>query len=196
MRCGAYKTVLRRLTGRSRFRAAQALSFIPPLILSNSSGKSIMTHDVPLFRDFLYCLAEMQEIRLTTSEESLLEALGLMMDGNQLSKLVNDSLSLAHCRSLIMTWIHDESDQLDVIELSKDLYNISKLQDLDVLIRLLQKMLERKYARTLFQALGVWSKLSTQLAQHIFHVPFNKEILIHLQELLFGVTDRVMQVSK
>ena len=100
--------VMRRLTSRSKFRASQALTFIGnnSNLHHDSKNKNInnvlndtkvnnnyvVSTDVEYYRKYLYCLSELQEIRLSSSEETLRYALNLKLENQMLCPLVSSFL--------------------------------------------------------------------------------------------------------
>jgi hypothetical protein len=130
----------RKVAGRSRFRAIQAIYF-----LTSPTNKSIMRElaeqnnpsPVNLFSDrcgvvsaraFLFILAEQLECRILCSEETLADALGitaiLQALGLISSANVPSSTGVLSPSSLVRTWLHDEGSRLEPVELARDLIYI------------------------------------------------------------------------
>jgi hypothetical protein len=109
---------MRRLTSRSKFRAIQAINFLnigneyellstitgDKLYVDNFNDSSLLKLDQ--LKLYLYCLSELQELRLPLSEETLLMSLGLLDNGEINSRLV------CNPSPLIKTWIYDEGKYL------------------------------------------------------------------------------------
>lgn len=157
---GAGARSQRRLTARSKFRAIQGLFFLDITTRKQSLDLEVI-QDLPeetkkcLFaldnnklmgrlRGFLYCLAELQELRLPCSEDTLADALGFdlgdSVEGTQASKRANPS-------SLVSTWLHDEGHDSAVCELSRDVLIIAKSADMRLWGQLWTHMLQRGYTR-------------------------------------------------
>ncbi len=65
--------VMRRLTARSKYRSVQSLFY-----LQSATAQSVLIMaELTSYKSCLYCLSELQEIRLPCSEESLLDAMGM-----------------------------------------------------------------------------------------------------------------------
>jgi hypothetical protein len=192
MRSGQSKTSLRKLSARNRFRAAQALKFIPTCMLDTSNTSTLSKLTINCYCNFLYCLSELQEIRLTTSEESLLESMSFnFLDSLLLVSSKKDSI---HFRSLVLTWIHDEGNQVDVVELARDLFVLTNSSDVEVLHKIIQQMLTANFGRTLYSTLDSIYQLSVQHYQYLLHSTLSRDILNSLGSLLICTSERLMQV--
>ena len=109
---GIRNTLKRRMTARSQLRAAIALSFLystsmtSNTLLNHSNHLNILNllNNNQLTIKYLYYLSEIQEIRLSCMEETLLHSFN---DNNVLS--------------LIKTWLQDESYSYEVVELCRDM---------------------------------------------------------------------------
>lgn len=113
----------RRFTARSKFRAIQALKFLPAAsthVDSDSVSYDWSVEDNDLW-SFLYCSSELQELRLPCSEEALGFSLGISLGEGQ--HIVQDpKLTDSHDpRLLIRTLLRDEGAQSDVSELCRDI---------------------------------------------------------------------------
>jgi hypothetical protein len=142
--------VMRRLTARSKYRAAQALSFL------QATRTSTDTMEVKLYRSFLYCLCELQEIRLPCSEQSLLDAMGLKVEEYKISSLTQEPskvFAAADPRSLVRTWLHDEGAHVEVVELARDLLVVTDFQEAGAWHHLMGHMAARGMHRSLFETL-------------------------------------------
>jgi hypothetical protein len=97
----------KRNTARSRFRAVQALRFIYEdwNIFSSTHWR------------LLYCLSEVQELRLSCSEDTLAEGLGCVVASDVLS--IKHSESKNNYRLLIRTLLRDEGHESSVSELCR-----------------------------------------------------------------------------
>jgi hypothetical protein len=158
---GAGARSQRRLTARSKFRAIQGLMFLDKASRRLNWDEQVM-YDMPeetrkalsvldnsrlmgRLRGYLYCLAELQELRLPCSEETLADAIGFDLvesssGGVSQSRQANPS-------SLVNTWLHDEGDDSAVCELSRDVLIIAKYADVRLWGHLWTHMLQRGYAR-------------------------------------------------
>ena len=140
----------RRLTTRSRLRAAYALLLLLNTTSSNSSGTSrqirgagescpsdsdpngfqhLYTHispEVPLLVPFLFCLAELQETRLPCSEEALMEALTHLPPSSQ-GHSNGATLARTDARLLVRTWLHDEGCHREVPHLPFPLATLTSI---------------------------------------------------------------------
>ena len=106
----------RRLTARSKFRAVQAMRFI--------SSRQFISHN-ELFRSndikssglYLFCLSELQELRLPCSEDTLADAIGYNLHIRE-----NDPPAdlVPNPSPLVTTWLHDDGNNSDVCELARD----------------------------------------------------------------------------
>jgi hypothetical protein len=170
---GASNRSQRRLTARSKFRAVQAIRFLPDLSLLTQQQQGQNSEEqlrwLPLLRNadylrslrgFLFCLAELQELRIPCSEETL--AYALQHDPNaysappaasgvpvvQSSAVVpSAAASSERVVSLVNTWIHDEGHHSDVCELARDLLLISHCQEPQIWVKLLTHLLSRSFHR-------------------------------------------------
>jgi hypothetical protein len=141
---------MRRLTARSKYRAAQALSFL------HNAQTSSDVEEIKLYRSFLYCLCELQEIRLPCSEQSLLDAMGLKVDDFKITSVSGDAsrpFAAADPRSLVRTWLHDEGAHVEVVELARDLLVVTDFQETGAWHLLMGHMAARGMHRSLFETL-------------------------------------------
>lgn len=223
---------MRRLTARSKYRACQALYYLelagsssssstcksssPPPSLSPSSLSSspVDSHvdtmvELTLFRDYLYCLSEMNEIRLSCSEESLQAAMSVWIDGSSCSihrslaageqqSMPSSSSSRASSalpadpRSLVRTWLHDEGTHCEVVELCRDLLLVCRVDDVVVWYQLLQHMVVKCQTRSLQQTL-----LMIHNTRYFCELSFGvqaMDFLQHLSKSLSDTTERIAQV--
>ena len=239
----------KRFTSRSRLRASIALLLFPYSISTNVTGSSINVstdlNDILNYTNYLYCLSEMQEIRLSSSEDSLLDALGYMNEittkpstNTTIVQLRDKILSgvtgtnttsfspLSSGRSLILTWLHDEGQHRDVIELAADVfvrlpmvhllsssssseqqhqqgYSSSLLSSSSdrsfLLLKLINQMIEYKYYRPLQQFLLTLSQISSCLfIEEIVYRNsiIGQEIVEILTSMILSMTDRLLSISK
>jgi len=136
---------MKRLTPRSKFRAAQALKFIAGTKTIMVDAKATSAEDL---RSFLFCLAELQETRLPTSEEVLMDALGI---ARQVAE--GGVITSTDPRSLVRTWLHDEGEHSDVMELSRDILLAAKVTEEVIWSELLSHMDRYASPRILLQTL-------------------------------------------
>lgn len=171
---------LRRITTRSRFRAAIAVHYFQKAIfLDNNTIQPTPELSLPPTADtydylkYLYCLSEMHELRLTSAETSLQSALGIKLvevatetttsgnttgPTNRLVPTTIDASTVLHTRSLIITWLHDEGGQVSVVELARDLFFLAPKQDPTVLHKLFRHMLDQDFRRSVFTSLAWWEQ--------------------------------------
>eukprot|EP01033_Poteriospumella_lacustris_P010160 gene10160-7247_t len=183
---GANRT-LRRITTRSRYRAALAVHYFQQQSSSSSvvdsdgssQGFSALATDTLEYTRYLYCLAEMHELRLTSTEMSLQSALGLKVveisaggaagtaavvgPSNRLVSVgvAEETATALHTRSLIITWLHDEGLQVSVVELARDLFFLAPKQDPQVLTKLFRHMLDHDLRRSVYTSLIWWETMPT-----------------------------------
>lgn len=106
----------RKASARSRLRAAQALVYW--------HGFTGAVDEVLLaYWRYFFCWAECTEIRLVTSEDALSAALGLTIGPGTMT--ITPSGSASACRSLLLTWLRDEAESEDALELGRDVYLLS-----------------------------------------------------------------------
>lgn len=152
---------MRRLTSRSKFRAIQAINFLnigneyellstitgDKLCVDNINDSSLLKLDK--LKLYLYCLSELQELRLPCSEETLLMSLGLLDNG-----LKHDS-HICNPSPLIKTWIYDEGNHIEVIDLSRDLLIVCDINDISIWENLLNHMDQKSQLRNFFVTLVI-----------------------------------------
>lgn len=143
--------VMRRLTGRSRLRSALALRFLGLSHTGNGSDCSLPdSSDLGNYVSYLYCMSEMHEIRLTSSEDSLLQAFGFRLEEYNLHSVDSNAIKgCANPRSLVRTWIQDEGIHLEVVELSRDLLLLCNVTDESIWYYLIDHMLKCGLQRVL-----------------------------------------------
>lgn len=113
----------RRLTARSKLRGIQAIFFVGHTSaseLSRSTNTSKRRPDLCSLRGYLFCLAELQELRLPSSEETLAEAVGFSLSSFPVDDSTPVSASPPNPYPLVSTWLHDEGHHSDVCELARD----------------------------------------------------------------------------
>ena len=183
---------MRRLTARSKYRAAQALWLLQhaPLTLSASSSmgsemrvlslldqgnSSVMLLDK--HRSYLYCLAELQETRLLCSEQSLGDALGVLIPTNtgKSASQVLIKVTAGDPRPLVQTWIHDESHLCEALELGRDILFLAHCRDPSIWHKLLQTMLKFDHHRSLLQTLLGLINTPDDFLLHVLNHPVNRE---------------------
>ena len=217
--------VMRRLTARSKYRACQALYYLelagsccksspssspssPSSSLSPVDSHVDTVDELTLFRDYLYCLSEMNEIRLSCSEESLQASMSVRIDSDcsihralplplaeeQSSSLRASSLLLADPRSLVRTWLHDEGAHCEVVELCRDVLLVCRVDDVVVWYQLLQHMVAKCQTRSLQQTL-----LMVHNTRFFCELSFGVQALDfmqHLSKSLSDTTERIAQVMR
>lgn len=200
--------VMRRLTARSKYRACQALYYLElaGCCKSSPSSSPIDSHadtvdELTLFRDYLYCLSEMNEIRLSCSEDSLQASMSVWIDSDCSihRAAVVEELSLSRAsalpadpRSLVRTWLHDEGAHCEVVELCRDLLLVCRVDDVVLWYQLLQHMVAKCQTRSLQQTL-----LMVHNTRFFCELSFGVQALDfmqHLSKSLSDTTERIAQV--
>jgi hypothetical protein len=163
--------VMRRITSRSRLRASMAIYHQ----LNQVSVKSVGV-DVFNYLRYLYCLAEMQELRLSSTEQSLSMALGLTFSATSSAESENKQaaspvativsqntlLTYQSTRSLLFTWLHDEGHHCAVVELARDVLLLSpRPTDIAILGKLVKHMIDHQFDRCILVTLQLLSSLCT-----------------------------------
>lgn len=118
----------RRFTSRSKFRAIQALRFFPScenVVFNSNDNNNIISYvwtpeDNDLWR-FLFCISELQELRLPCSEETLGESIGVSLTDHQPIITPSGMPGIHDPRLLIRTLLRDEGHQTEVSELCRDI---------------------------------------------------------------------------
>lgn len=125
---------------------------------------------VTSLRGYLYCLSELQELRIPCSEETLSYALQHDINSyNSNSSSTNSTTSInnndhnhnnSHSNydqiiSLVNTWIHDEGHHSDVCELGRDILLISSCYDPQIWIKIISHILNRNFMRLLYHSLVI-----------------------------------------
>ncbi|KAJ1440254.1 hypothetical protein B484DRAFT_476719 [Ochromonadaceae sp. CCMP2298] len=149
--------VMRRLTARSKYRAVQALLFLEPAPGMGAVGAGgadageaeAHRQELLRFKSYVYCLAEMQEIRLPCTEDSLLDAMGLRL----LDFRIVLATAVSDPRPLVRTWVHDEGAHVDVVELCRDLLAATDCRDVSIWYHLIGHMVAKGLGRSLQQTL-------------------------------------------
>lgn len=142
--------VMRRLTARSKYRAAQSLFYLQSATLNSAAAMTELTS----YKSYLYCLSELQEIRLPCTEESLLDAMGLkIVDFKMTTVAACGEPSAADPKALVRTWIHDEGAHTEVVELARDLLVTTRYQDAGIWFHLVGHMVAKGMHRALLQSL-------------------------------------------
>ena len=201
--------VMRRLTARSKYRACQALYYLELAGCCKSSPSSsspIDSHtdtveELTLFRDYLYCLSEMNEIRLSCSEESLQASMSVRINSDcsihrlaVVEELSSSKVSAlpADPRSLVRTWLHDEGAHCEVVELCRDLLLVCRVDDVVMWYQLLQHLVAKCQTRSLQQTLLMVhnTKFFCELSFGVQALDFMQ----HLSKSLSDTTERIAQV--
>jgi len=167
---------MRRLTARSKLRAAQALLLMRSLSLQSSSpqqsGATVLQaigsslHDLRRRHMYLYCFAELQETRLLCSEESLSDALGIKLNPNN-NGHEKVRVTKGDPRPLVHTWIHDEGALTEAMELSRDVLFAARVTDVSIWKMVLTTLLHHDQGRPLLQTL--LNLISDNLLQSVLH---------------------------
>lgn len=178
--------VMRRLTARSKFRAAQALFFLQSAATTTSSSAD--RFELTQHKSFLYCLAELQEIRLSCAEDSLLDALGMKISDGVIACVPSG----ADPRALVRTWLHDEGSHVDVVELARDLLVVTHFQDAGIWYQLVGHMTAKGLNRSLFQTM-LMIECSPVFSDVCFGM-LGSDVLAALVKIIADVVDRSDQV--
>lgn len=206
---GANRT-LRRITTRSRYRAAVAVHHFRHLLSTTTSASAVpVAQDTADYCRYLYCLAEMHEIRLTSTDSSLQSALGLKLvdpssnsavptavgTSNQLLASAESVQSITlHTRSLIITWLHDEGLQVSVVELARDLFFLAPHQDAQVLQRLVKHLVDHDLRRSLLTTLHWTMTRQTGFHRSLRYSDVAEACCEKLVEMLDESTQRAVQL--
>ena len=176
---------MRRLTGRSRYRATQALFYLHS---ATPAVCSVDLSELGRARSFLYCLSELQEIRLPCSEESLLDAMGLKI----VDFAVVTGPTVADPRALVRTWIHDEGAHAEVVELARDLLVLTHYQDVGIWHQIVSHMTTHAMYRSLFETLVLIQ--ATPVFADLSFGMMGAEILQSLTKVVGEAVERAEQV--
>lgn len=186
---------MRRLTARSRFRAAQSLIYLR--FNAASEGLFEQYPDLNRYQHFLYCLSEMQEIRLSCTEDSLMDALGLRMADFVLHSIHSETgatnTSRTDAKSLVRTWIHDEGTHVEVVELARDVQYLTSPEDDAQWYFLLSHMLSKGQERVLLQTLSLLHQ--TAVFRELCFGLIGSEILQHVVKIQSEGVEKALQVS-
>lgn len=176
--------VMRRLTARSKFRAAQALFFLVAATASPATDRA----ELDQYKTFLFCLSELQEIRLSCAEDSLLDALGLKISEG----IIGPAKGGADPRALVRTWLHDEGSHVDVVELARDLLVVTRFQDAGIWYQLVGHMSAKGLYRSLFQSM-LMIECSPVFSDVCFGM-LGSDVLSALVKITSDAVDRAHQV--
>ena len=154
---GAGARSQRRLTARSKFRAIQGVLFLDsanrklsldgtmslPIDMPAETRNCVSVLDSDTYmrrmRGYLFCLAELQELRLPCSEETLADAVGFDAEAAPTSHVQSNA------GPLVNTWLHDEGHDSAVCELSRDVLITARCTDCRLWGHLWTHMLQRGY---------------------------------------------------
>jgi hypothetical protein len=93
---------------------------------------------------------------------------------------------------LVRTWLHDEGELYEVVELSRDLLFVCNIFDDSIWFQLIHHMLEKKQHRSLFSTLIMINKLP--IFSRICFGLFGGEIISVLSDIVSDSVDRIDQV--
>lgn len=183
--------VMRRLTARSKYRAAQSLFYLQSATPHSVAAMAELTS----FKSYLYCLSELQEIRLPCSEESLLDAMGLkIVDFKMVTLGVGaENASAVDPKALVRTWIHDEGAHTEVVELARDLLVATRYRDAGIWFHLVGHMVAKGMHRALLQSL-LMVRGAAVFADMCFGM-MGSDIVTALARICADATVRAEQVS-
>jgi hypothetical protein len=153
---------MRRLTSRSRFRAAQSLLFAntPTQNLKNQNSQLHDTKSMQCIRNYVFCLAELHELRLPCGESTVAYAIGLhsMADNAPQDKEpISQSGEINPC-PLVNTWLRDEGEQSDVCELCRDILLAANWKNTNIWSTLILHMQNKGYVRALLHTMTIIRK--------------------------------------
>jgi hypothetical protein len=201
---GTQNRAMRRITSRSRFRAAQAYHI---LIHSHALHRNLQQLDLndtvenlylsatdvqswTRLRRYLYCLSELHDSRILCSEENLALALGVIdvIAPESATNMTHQKTIHGYSdpRQLIMTWLHDESDNIDAIELARDVLLCSsspRHHVIEIWRQFIQHMIDYRHYRPLIQTIIILSR------------PHNFNCNNILQALLYSNNDSMISIS-
>lgn len=152
----------KRIASRSKFRSALALRYIHNCAsTTNLGGGSSMlvgvdavdqnTASLALLQ-YLYCLCELQETRLGTPVETLTQ---ILLPQTAREEQKSSGLS---AKSVVNTWLYDEGDNEDVLELCRDIYIASGCRDVAMWVQLLMKMFNNSQYHIMLTTLSMLHK--------------------------------------
>lgn len=155
---------MRRFTPRSRFRACQSLQFSEPRInelnSTMASDKQIDLISLTYIRNFVFCLAELHELRLPCADTTIAHAIGLRglpdegSNGQSIEATSQDFNSCNPC-PLINTWLHDEGEHADVCELARDVLVVSNWSNLAIWCTLITHMHNKNFMRAIINTFSI-----------------------------------------
>lgn len=156
---GTNPRAMRRLTARSKLRAAQALLLLRTIAVKSSSIQSstlpqavgVSVRDLQKRHSYLFCFAELQETRLLCTEESLGEALGLKFTPASADGKVQ--VVAGDPKPLVRTWMHDEGALTEAMELARDVLLAARVTDSSIWKTVLTTLLHHDHGRPLLQTL-------------------------------------------
>lgn len=180
--------VMRRLTARSKYRAAQSLFYLQSATVHSVAVMA----ELASYKSYLYCLSELQEIRLPCSEESLLDAMGLKIVDFKMVTVSADS-SAVDPKALVRTWLHDEGAHVEVVELARDLLVATRYRDAGIWFHLVGHMVAKGMHRALLQSL-LMVRGAAVFADMCFGM-MGSDIVAALTRVCADATARAEQVS-
>lgn len=191
---------MRRLTARSKLRAAQALLFMRKLSFKTSTLPTATLvqvidssmQDLLCRHTFLFCFAELQETRLLCSEESLGDALGIKITSASTGAKVQ--VVGGDPRPLVRTWVHDEGSLSEAMELSRDVLLAARVADTGIWKALLTTLLHHGHGRPLLQTL--LTLISTNQLSAILHddVDLRYQLTASVAQYVEESVDKLAQI--
>ena len=164
-----------------------------------------------IYLQYLFCGCELQETRLGTPIETLADMLLSHSPGTG----TGTGTGKITAKSLINTWMYDEGDNGDVLELCRDVYIATSCIDLQLWHTLLLKMYHNNHYHILLTTLCILSKsylstTSSRCGLNYYHClvtgcsgdgvltsnGFHKIVLDLLAKILDESTGLIKQVSK
>ena len=122
--------------------------------------------------NYLFCLSELQETRLGTPAETLAQ---ILLGSDELDNPLS-------AKVLVNTWIYDEGDVENVLELCRDIYLITNCQDVSLWCKLFTRMFDNRQFHILVSSVAM-------IAKYPFWVEDNYSLKCNLFEGLCNSVD-------
>jgi hypothetical protein len=136
-------------------------------------------------------IAELHEIRVVCSDDALLMAFG------QATTTSSSASRYTATRSILLTWLHDECDNQDALELIRDVYILSNIQDGVLLMKIVAQFLVKKADRALLVLLQHLAATSSQQQQQLKCLLYHHvvmDVVRKLAEVMVIAQDSFKQV--
>ena len=194
-RANANRTV-RRFTSRSRLRAVLAVVFLHyewrQRDGTREESKAIGCQEkneisLSSLTAFLLCLSELQQIRLTCTEETL--EMAIKQARFSVAEAVKSSVDVL---SLVRTWLYDEGTHSDVSELCRDVLLAAKCCSEDIWSTLILHMEQNGQLRSLLTTIMIIR--DKMLLFNLFSGPIRLSIIRLLATVCVEASERSEQV--